>query len=67
MATIKYRQAVTGVSTISDIQGDTAHDTNSVQHTSIPFEYDMPDHAADSWKEHDDTTVEHGTENTQTD
>ena len=61
----------TKVSTIddayNDIQGDTARDTNQAQHSSIGWEYQDPNQAADSWKTPDDTKVEPGTDNTQTD
>lgn len=59
------------VSTIDDaykdIQGDTARDTNQAQHSSIGWEFQDPNQAADSWKTPDDTKVEPGTDNTQTD
>lgn len=61
----------TKVSTIDDayrdVQGDTARDTNQAQHSSIGWEYQDPNQAADSWKTPDDTKVEPGTDNTQTD
>lgn len=59
------------VSTIDDaykdIQGDTARDTNQSQHSSIGWEFQDPNQAAESWKTPDDTKVEPGTDNTQTD
>lgn len=64
-------QDPTKVSTITDayndIQGDTARDTNQMQHSSIGWEYQDPNQAAESWKAPDDTKVEPGTDNTQTD
>lgn len=64
-------QDSTQVSTIddayNDIKGDMEHDTNPSQHISIPFEYDTPAHAAQSWEHRKDTEIEPGTENTQTD
>lgn len=59
------------VSTIDDaykdIQGDTSRDTNQSQHSSIGWEFQDPNQAAESWKTPDDTKVEPGTDNTQTD
>lgn len=64
-------QDSTQVSTIddayNDIKGDMEYDTNPSQHISIPFEYDTPAHAAQSWEHRKDTEIEPGTENTQTD
>lgn len=50
-----------------DIQGDKERDTNASQHSSTAWEYLEPNQAADAWKQKDDTKIEPGTDNTQTD
>lgn len=50
-----------------DIQGDKERDTNASQHSSTAWEYLEPNQAAEAWKHKDDTKIEPGTDNTQTD
>lgn len=58
---------VTDKDAYNDVPGDTAHDTNQAQHSSIGWEFQSPDQAADSWTHKPDYEIEPGTDNTQTD
>ncbi len=58
---------VTDKDAYNDVPGDTAHDTNQAQHSSIGWEFPSPDQAADSWTHKPDYEIEPGTDNTQTD
>ncbi len=58
---------VTDKDAYNDVAGDTAHDTNQAQHSSIGWEFQSPDQAADSWTHKPDYEIEPGTDNTQTD
>lgn len=57
----------TSADAYKDIQGDKERDTNAGQHSSTAWEYLEPNQAADAWKQKDDTRIEPGTDNTQTD
>lgn len=57
----------TSADAYKDIQGDKERDTNASQHSSTAWEYLEPNQAADAWKQKDDTRIEPGTDNTQTD